>query len=194
MTNLTVLMLFLLAVFPCTKLSEQLLQSSHQIPSSNGFDVDSLPGYSVRLKNKHIQILKEKKIAFSADVIVMDKYYFRAAREIDSVDIERGFILARALGGPPIAEPPGCSMLYSIDSTNEYYNKFNTRCFYVKIRGIDSCQDVAPDTSYFQGYFVDIAQGESYELIQIPNSLDFLGDKTRSEVYQMLADNIKLRH
>ena len=115
------------------------------------------------------------------------------AKQLDSLDTARGFIFARALEGPELAEPAGCDLKYSIDSTYEYHNKFNVRCFFIRLKGIQTCDDGQTYTLHCQGYFVDISQGQDYKLIETPADLGDSHNKEEGGVSEMLANNINFQ-
>jgi hypothetical protein len=202
MKYLTFFIFLLFAVSSCRRDSSQQLPPVNQsspitenleLPDPDyPFRINSLTGYSVHFHRWQIELLNDGHFVFYAAIYSINDYYLPEATKLDSVDIARGFVLARALTGPALDAVGHCIIKYSIDSIYEYHNKFNARCFRIRIKGIESCAEGEPDTSYFQGYWVDISQGKNYQIIQIPNQLDFLDSKYITEASEMLANNIKV--
>jgi hypothetical protein len=154
--------------------------------------IDSLSGYSLHSDEDYIEVSQRGNGIISAMVYSLDDDNLRWSRELDSVDIGRGFVMARALTGAGIGEPEGCGTDYSIQSISEYRNRFVVRYFHVVIRGVLICTDELPDTSSYAGYFVDISKDGNYRVVQIPHSLDFLNNPTKTELSRLLADNITI--
>ncbi len=137
MRNLTSLVILLLMLPSCGSNSNQQSIRRNQIAA------DSLPGYSVQVDSTTIEVFQESKLACEAFIIRADSQYLARAKQIDSVDIEKGFIIACALEGPlTLIEPDGAEINYSIDSTNIYYTKFNVRCVFMTIKGIESVDSI----------------------------------------------------
>ncbi len=186
-----ILLTLLLTASSCIRRASQPLPSptGENLPS---VAIDSLSGYSVRFHEEFIQVSQGGNRVINASIHSIDDDYLRWARELDSGDIGRGFVMARALTGAAIGEPDGCGTNYSIDSLFEYRNQFDVRCFLIRIKGLMYCEDEPPDTSFYAGYFVDISRGDNYRVIQIPNTLDFLDDKRVTEASKFLANNVKI--
>jgi hypothetical protein len=202
MKNLILFIALLIFVSSCGRKANQQSQPIQRSSIPEGyltfsdsdypFAIDSLPGYSLRSDGERIDVLKEDYTILSAIVMPIDSYYLPWAKRLDSTDIGKGFVFARALTGAAV-EDAGGGTKYSIDSTYEYRNKFNARCFRIWIKGISYFEKRDCDTSYYQGYFVDMSQGDNYKVMQIPNTLDFLDNKTVSEVCRSLANSIKVK-
>ena len=168
--------------------------SNQQSIRRNQIAADFLPGYSVQVDSTTIEVFQESKLACEAFIIRADSQYLARAKQIDSVDIEKGFIIACALEGPlTLIEPDGAEINYSIDSTNIYYTKFNVRCVFMTIKGIESVDSIQTGTLNCYGYFLDISQGNDYRLIEIPCNLGDINGEKEKQVSKMLADNIKFQ-
>ena len=115
--------------------------SNRPLSDANHIVVDSLSGYSISVYSASIQVHRDQRFVCSALIFSADSQYLHMAKQLDSLDTARGFIFARALEGPELAEPPGCDLKYSIDSAYEYHNKFNVRCFFIRLTGIQTCDD-----------------------------------------------------
>ena len=197
-----VLLLSLLTGFSCQGKSVQ--QSSPKSQDSvftknatpanlnKPFVVDSLDGYSVRIKDRQITVLRGQEEILYATAFSASEVYSRWARELDSVDLAKGFAMALALS-PPVGDADNCSSDYSIDSTMEYRNRFNLRCFRIWARSKTSCEDGITYSSRYQGFYVDLSQGDHLRVIQIPAGLDHFRNKEISKVSQLLLDNISYR-
>ena len=157
------------------------------------FDIDSIPGYSIYHDEECIEVLKNNYSALSAIVYSIDSVYLPRAKELDSADITRGFALARALIGPAIGNADNCETEYTIDTLVEFTNRFNLRCFRIILKGTTSCDDSTYRPSYYQCYFVSVSDREKRMLVQIPTGLDFLENKTVTELSKLLANNIKYK-
>ncbi len=164
-----------------------------QLQHANYFTVDSIPGYLIKIDSSTISVYEKSIYVCDAFIIRADSQYLYSAKIHDSIDIARGFVKACALQGPlTTAEPFDIEISYSIDSTFEYNNKFNVRCFFVKIIGIISRHGKIISTANYYGYFVDISKGTDYRLIEIPCNLGAIRWSEKRTVSKLLADNIKL--
>jgi hypothetical protein len=157
------------------------------------FDIDSIPGYSIFHEEDCIEITKNSYSALSAIVYSIDSAYLPRAKELDSVDIIRGFALAHALSGPGYGDPDNCETDYTIDSLFEFTNRFNLRCFRIILKGTMTCADSTSSSSYYQCYIVSVSEGEKRMLVQIPKDYDFLDNKTVTELSKLLANSIKCK-
>ena len=157
------------------------------------FDIDSIPGYSIYQNEESIEILKNNYSALSAIVYSIDSDYMPRAKELDSVDTIRGYALARALIGPAIGDADNCFTEYTIDSQVEFTNRFNLRCFRIILKGTTTCDDSTYSPSFYQCYFVSVSDRGNSMLVQIPKELDFLKNKTVTELSRLLANSIKCK-
>jgi len=159
---------------------------------SDYYTVDSLPGYTLHYSTGDgIEVFQgEKKILF-ARVCTLEEHTMSWVRELDSTDLVKGFAMVLAIADPLVGDADGCNTEFSIDSLFDYKNRFNTRCFRIRVKGVTHCIDDNPDSTYFQGYYVDVSQGENITLIEIPNGLDFLNDQDITKISPLLADNVK---
>jgi hypothetical protein len=149
-------------------------------------------GYSLHfLKSGDIEVFKDSNEILTASIYMIRNYNLPEAREFDSVDVVRGNIFVQALNGPEIEEPDDCNTKYSIDSLCEYHNKNDTRCFFIRIKGIEFCNGIVHDTSYYHGYYVDVSYGKIFKFIRIPSDLIYLDNKKVTEISEMMANNIK---
>lgn len=201
--NYNLILLVLVILISCNHKSDQQILPKEQdtdligtgklIEINNLLAVDSLVGYSIQATTDDIEIFREKQFSINGVIFPIDDYYLKWAKELDSIDIGRGFVMARALTGAGVGEPDGCGTNYSIDSIFEYRNKYNTRCFQIRIKGIMFCEDDLPDTSFYVGYFIDLSKGEDYKVLQIPNQLDFMDDKIITAVSKYFVNNILIK-
>jgi hypothetical protein len=153
--------------------------------------IDSIPGYSIFHEEDCIEVTKNNYSALSAIVYSIDSAYLPRAKELDSVDIIRGFALAYALRGLEFGNADNCETEYTIDSLFEFTNRFNLRCFRIIMKGTTTCDDRTSSSSYYQCYIVSVSDRENRMLVQIPKSYDFLNNKTVTELSRLLANSIK---
>jgi hypothetical protein len=190
----TQLIILITLVFLCCRRNTDQHQSSVKSDSVCSFSFDSVSGYSFDICDNDIVVTKNRYYLLTASLFTIDSAYLVKAHKIDSNDMAKGFIIARALEGPPfIGEVGDCWTDYSIDSLWEYFNKYNTRCIGIRVKGISKCDTVFYGTSYYQEYFVDLSRGNTYQHIEIP-SLELWGNNSVSELSQILANNIKLHY
>jgi hypothetical protein len=176
-----------------TEHNDSLLKALNDLSLSSHFTIDTLIGYSFHYLNnkREIEVSNDSNKILTATIYMINNYNLQWVKKFDSVDIVRGHIIAHALNGPSIGEPDGCETKYSIDSLWEYQNKNNTRCFFLRIKGIEFCDSIVHHISYYQGYFVDVSYGKTYKYIEIPDDLDDLNNKEITEVSEMVANSIK---
>jgi len=156
------------------------------------FAIDSLPGYTLCTDGESIDVLKAGNTVFTAFAESMDPYDLAWAKRLDSLDIGKGLVFARGLTGAAVEDGQGGTK-YFIDSSYEYRNRFNARCFHLWIRSLSYDDNDSCYISHYEGYFVDMSRGKTYGVIQIPNTLDFLENKALSELYLLLANSIKIK-
>jgi hypothetical protein len=131
-------------------------------------------------------------------LLTMDDYDRREAAEYDSSNLVRGFVCARMMYGLAYeGDGETCLTLNILDSLLEFRNHLGVNVYIASARMRLICRfdsNKAPDTSFYpyRGYFVDISQGNSIRLLQIPNSLDELKDREVSRVSVELLDRIFL--
>ncbi len=160
----------------------------------NTYSVDSLAGYSVRIWKQWdgFEILKDGKEVLAANAMRLDDYYLRRAKKLDSMDMFKGFAMARTLDGPAVGEADGCYSKKNIDSICEFRNGHGLRCLFIHALMRGYCDGELQDSTFYQGYFLDITQGEQIQLIQISNTLDMLDDPKMTELSKLLVDKIRL--
>ncbi|MFZ1082715.1 MAG: hypothetical protein WAO19_12425 [Candidatus Kryptoniota bacterium] len=161
----------------------------------NNYSVDSLAGYSVRIWKQPwggFEILKDGKEVLAANAMCLDDYYLRRAKKLDSIDIFKGFAMARTLDGPAVGEADGCYSKKNIDSIYEFRNTYGVRCFFIHALMKTYCDGQLQGSEFYHGYFLDITQDEQIQLIQISNTLDMLNDPKITELSKLLVDKIRL--
>jgi hypothetical protein len=188
--------IFIICISSCDRKTSFQSGSSTQYlkpaNSSGYYTIDSLPGYTLRYSTgEGIEVLQGEKKILYARVCPLEERTMSWVKELDSTDLVKGFAMVLAIADPLVGDADGCNTKFSIDSLFEYKNRFNTRCFRIRVKGVTHCIDDNPDSSYYQGYYADVSQGDKITLIEIPNGLDFLNDQDITKISPLLAENVK---
>jgi hypothetical protein len=200
MKRLLILTLLAFLEVSCGKKSQQQASSKSEDSSvikkpsfsdaCDSFALDSILGYSLRVRERRITVLRDQKKILSAFASSIEPWSLRAAKELDSVDVGRGFAMLLAVC-PPVGDADNCASNYTVDSVREYRNKSNLRYFHIWAESKTTCEDGHVDSSHYQGYFVDVSFGQQYCMIQIPSGLDFSHGHKTPEAIELLIDAIK---
>ena len=163
--------LFLLAAGSCNRQTKNHSSSTTQdsvpkrIPTNLALNdvvaIDSLPGFSVRMKDSQIWLYKDQQLVLWTHANFIPSSAIHARSELDSAEIEREWAASISLN-PPLGDADNCDTRYAIDSVVQYTNKYHLRCLTVRVRDTTECTDGEKVFSQFKVRFLTVSKLQTY--------------------------------
>lgn len=155
--------------------------------------VNSLIGYSFRYpqatkvhpdRSGDFDLFRDDEDVLSARMELMDGYYRGRAKEVDSMDLLKGFALARASDECAMDTPEG-TLHYDLDTLADFTNPFGTRVLEIHLIFHKN-----PAVTQLV-YFVDLSHRDLLRGLMIPRNCGDLDAPEKLSIAKALVQTIK---